>query len=102
VLLLLAPGFLANEVGAELSIRQRISIVSSYWGLLLTFTALYRLSPFHPLAKYPGPTLAKVTKFYYLYLSARGDAFAVIKAHHDMYGDVVRIGEVITSDAYEA
>ena len=92
VLLLLAPIALVHSLSPLLSRLQQLSSVSAYWGLILAFTALYRLSPFHPLAKYPGPTLGKLSKFYWSYLAARGDAYKVLRYWHDKCGDVVRFG----------
>jgi hypothetical protein len=65
---------------------------AAYWSGLLFFTLAYRLSPFHPLAKYPGPFLAKTSKWWAAYLSGTGDQHRFIKRLHDRYGDVVRIG----------
>lgn len=76
-----------------MSLVQQIATPLSYWALILAFTATYRLSPFHPLAKYPGPTLAKLSKLYWTYLTARGHLFRDAKRLHEEYGDVIRIGE---------
>ena len=65
---------------------------AAYWSGLLFFTLAYRLSPFHPLANYPGPVLAKSSKLWGAYLSATGDQHRWLKRLHDRYGDVVRIG----------
>jgi hypothetical protein len=65
---------------------------ASYWSCLVFFTIAYRLSPFHPLAKYPGPVLAKSSKWWGAYFSATGDQHRCLKRLHDRYGDVVRIG----------
>lgn len=40
-------------------------------GLTLSVIA-YRLSPWHPLASYDGPLLARVTKWYMSYWIAKG------------------------------
>jgi hypothetical protein len=55
--------------------------------------SLYRLSPLHPLAKYPGPTLCKLTKIWTAWISFRGRAHIYYKGLHDKYGPIVRIGE---------
>ena len=65
---------------------------TAYWSGLSFFTLAYRLSPFHPLANYPGPILAKSSKLWGAYLSATGDQHRCLKRLHDRYGDVVRIG----------
>ena len=66
---------------------------ATYIGALIFFTLAYRLSPFHPLAKYPGPAIAKTSKWWAAYLSATGDSHRYYKHLHDRYGDVVRIGQ---------
>ena len=65
---------------------------AAYWSGLVFFTLAYRLSPFHPLAKHPGPFLARTSKWWAAYLSGTGDQHRYIKRLHDRYGDVVRIG----------
>jgi hypothetical protein len=65
---------------------------AAYWSSLVYFTLAYRLSSFHPLAKYPGPSLAKTSKWWAAYLSGIGDQHRYLKRLHDRYGDVVRIG----------
>jgi hypothetical protein len=63
-----------------------------YLGALILFTLAYRLSPFHPLAKYPGPVIAKTSKWWAAYISAKGHQHRCFKRLHDRWGDVVRIG----------
>jgi len=65
---------------------------TAYGGALILFTLAYRLSPFHPLAKYPGPVIAKTSKWWGAYINARGETHRCYKQLHDRYGDVVRIG----------
>ena len=66
---------------------------AAYWSSLVYFTLAYRLSSFHPLAKFPGPLLAKTSKWWAAYhLGATGDQHRYRKRLHDRYGDVVRIG----------
>jgi hypothetical protein len=70
----------------------------------------YRISPFHPLAKYPGPFTAKLSKLWMVRLSVlvgvieadkHSQVFVTLtgKQHehfaslHEKYGDIVRTGE---------
>ena len=53
---------------------------------------VYRASSFHPLAKIPGPFLARLSKFYMAVLCLGGGQHRYIKQLHERYGDVVRIG----------
>ncbi|KAL2838596.1 putative cytochrome P450 [Aspergillus pseudodeflectus] len=78
-----------------------IELARSLWHLLLLSAFLgtgavlgicvYRLY-FHPLAKYPGPLLAKLTTGYAVYHAYRRDLHTDVWACHEKYGDVVRYG----------
>ena len=52
---------------------------------------VYRIF-FHPLAKYPGPLLAKVTDAYQLYHAYKGDRHLEFWRMHQRYGKIVRFG----------
>jgi hypothetical protein len=65
---------------------------ATYITTLLVATALYRLSPFHPLARYPGPTIGKLSKFWLARIALSGKQHTYYKALHEQYGDVVRVG----------
>lgn len=92
LLLLLVPTLLAAKLGSPM--LKYVSITLSYWGLLLSFLLVYRLSPFHPLARFPGPVLAKVSRFYVAYSAAQGNNYVTLRRLHQKYGDVVRIGQL--------
>ena len=64
----------------------------TYGSAVTSFTLMYRLSHIHPLAKYPGPAMAKTSKLWAAYLGATGDMHRFYKGLHDRYGDVVRVG----------
>ncbi|KAH9029480.1 high nitrogen upregulated cytochrome P450 monooxygenase 2 [Lactarius pseudohatsudake] len=64
----------------------------AYGSAVTSFALFYRLSPFHPLAKYPGPAIAKTSKLWAAYHCAKGDMHRLYKSLHDRYGDVVRVG----------
>lgn len=49
----------------------------------------YRLT-LHPLAKYPGPLLAKLTSFYGVYHAYLGDIHLDLQRLHEKHGDFVR------------
>ncbi|KAF9001083.1 high nitrogen upregulated cytochrome P450 monooxygenase 2 [Cyathus striatus] len=68
-----------------------IAYLISYATLVVSILA-YRLSPFHPLSKYPGPTLAKFTKFWGVYQNHTGKLHVTVLNLHRRYGSVVRIG----------
>ncbi|EMD39450.1 hypothetical protein CERSUDRAFT_111756 [Gelatoporia subvermispora B] len=68
---------------------------------LTTSIVLYRISPFHPLAQYPGPLLHKVSRLYLTWITMQGRAHLYTQQLHERYGDVVRVGpnEVTIRDA---
>jgi hypothetical protein len=64
----------------------------SYYALILIYVAAYRLSPFHPLAQYPGPIQNKLSKLTMSYMTAIGQQHFYIRKLHERYGDIVRTG----------
>ncbi|VUC35513.1 unnamed protein product [Clonostachys rosea] len=61
-------------------------------GVVYSLTlAIYRIF-FHPLSKYPGPLLAKLTDGYQLYHAYRGDRHLEFWRLHEKYGPIVRFG----------
>jgi hypothetical protein len=75
---------------------EAIKICVSYWFLLLTFIVVYRLSPFHPLSNIPGPLIYKITKLRVAYSIAKGNRHILHHQLHLKYGDMVRIGTVVS------
>ncbi|KAF7555734.1 hypothetical protein G7046_g6479 [Stylonectria norvegica] len=47
---------------------------------------------FHPLAKYPGPFIAKITDAFQLYHAYKGDRHLEFWRMHQKYGKIVRFG----------
>lgn len=64
-----------------------------YYTTILLSILVYRLSPFHPLAKYPGPIPCRISKFWMAWVSSGGKQHKYYYELHQKYGDVVRIGE---------
>ncbi|KAJ7039636.1 cytochrome P450 [Mycena alexandri] len=63
-----------------------------YLSSLVTSIVVYRLSPRHPLAKYPGPLLCKVSKLWFTGIAMKGKQHLYYSELHQRFGDVVRIG----------
>lgn len=82
--------FMASHF-TSLKIAAVVSFVVFYSTLVSSIT-LYRISPFHPLYKYPGPFSAKVTKLWNIWIMAGGKNHVCYKKLHDKYGPYVRIG----------
>jgi cytochrome P450 len=57
---------------------------------------LYRLT-FHPLARYPGPFLAKITDIYLAYYAYKGSRHLAFHQAHLQYGQYVRLGPNLLS-----
>ncbi|KAJ7309990.1 high nitrogen upregulated cytochrome P450 monooxygenase 2 [Mycena albidolilacea] len=63
-----------------------------FLGSLSLSIAAYGLSPFHPLAQYPGPAIGKVTKLWGFWKTSQGHKYIYHKKLHDTYGPYVRTG----------
>ncbi|KAH7931073.1 high nitrogen upregulated cytochrome P450 monooxygenase 2 [Leucogyrophana mollusca] len=59
---------------------------------LFTSISIYRISPFHPLAEYPGPLLCKLTQFWNVWMMWGGKQHIYRLWLHQTYGPIVRIG----------
>lgn len=68
-------------------------VYATSWLLIISFTILYRISPFHPLAKYPGPIACRISKLWLVYITMPGKSHHYIHRLHQTYGDIVRIGQ---------
>ncbi|KAL5520928.1 hypothetical protein ACEPAF_2931 [Sanghuangporus sanghuang] len=82
--------FLADHMGSML-----LSIVITYglfYAVLILSIVLYRISPLHPLAEYPGPLFLKASKFAGIYYALNGKQYVYFKSLHDKYGPFVRTG----------
>ncbi|KAJ7231273.1 cytochrome P450 [Mycena haematopus] len=77
------------------------STYAVFLGSLSLSIIAYRLSPFHPLAQYPGPAIGKVTKLWGLWKASQGYKYLYHKELHDTYGPYVRTGpnEISVIDA---
>jgi cytochrome P450 len=58
----------------------------------LVVRTLYRVSPFHPLSKIPGPLLPRTTSLWLTYHAWIGDEASVVDALHKTHGSIVCTG----------
>ncbi|KAI0759678.1 cytochrome P450 [Trametes elegans] len=72
-------------------LRIAILTYATYVSSLLFCTAGYRLSPYHPLAEYPGPIYCKLTSLWLTYVSYRGKRYLAIDRLHAKYGPYLRV-----------
>jgi len=72
-----------------------------YYAVIVLSVIMYRLSPFHPLAQYPGPLHLKLSKASLAWINYQGHQHTYIQSLHQQYGDVVRVGpnEIFIRDA---
>ena len=63
-----------------------------FYATLVISIVLYRVSPFHPLAKFPGPRLAKISQLWAAVVTSGGKRHKRFKKLHDQYGPYVRVG----------
>ncbi|KAF9254840.1 cytochrome P450 [Marasmius fiardii PR-910] len=102
LLLFLAFSFYSSVSASALYqlLPKLLRICVNFYLSLACSIVLYRVSPFHPLAKVPGPTLAKMSKLWGLWACWTGRQHLINKELHDKYGPVVRVGpnEISTID----
>ncbi|KAK7690454.1 hypothetical protein QCA50_005552 [Cerrena zonata] len=92
-LLLFLPSALSTLFWNNHTATQSLLIAFTvYYIVLATSIVLYRLSPFHPLAKYPGPLPGKISAFHLMWVSFKGRRHLYLQSLHEEYGDIVRIG----------
>ncbi len=71
------------------------SITAAYLGALWTSMIIYR-SFFHRLHHFPGPPLAKVSKFYHFFGVLHQAPYRTLEGWHQKYGRIVRIGKRVS------
>ncbi|KAH7915812.1 cytochrome P450 [Hygrophoropsis aurantiaca] len=59
---------------------------------LFASISVYRVSPIHPLAKYPGPLFCKVSQLWTVWVASGGKLHHYRRILHDVYGPIIRIG----------
>ncbi|KPI40732.1 Isotrichodermin C-15 hydroxylase [Cyphellophora attinorum] len=78
-----------NTGQVNLSVRKAICSLLAAAVTYVIFRCIYNLH-FHPLARYPGPWLARVSRLYAAYYNWRGDPHLQIHKLHEQYGPYVR------------
>ncbi|KAJ7139173.1 hypothetical protein C8R44DRAFT_693598 [Mycena epipterygia] len=101
IFLTLQPIALLFLLGGTLSSAR---LMGSYVVFLLSLVLSiigYRISPFHSLAHFLGPTINKVSKLWGCWIAYRGYQYLHHKKLHDTYGPYVRTGpnEISVADA---
>ena len=74
------------------------SLLKLHLATLSLSVATYRISPLHPLARYPGPYHRRISHLVSAFISIPGNRSRHFAALHKTYGDVVRSGETFCVD----
>ncbi|KAI0712109.1 cytochrome P450 [Earliella scabrosa] len=102
-LLLVLPALLAAFVLSPHYAPGRAALIAYavHFATILTATIVYRASPWHPLARYPGPFIYRLSKLAFAWTASDGKQYVHLHQLHERYGDIVRIGpnEVSLRDA---
>lgn len=96
ILLVVIPTFPAACFVSHFPESTHLALLASFslfYVTLFTSIILYRLSPWHPLAKYPGPILARITKLWGAVIMINGKNHVRFKQLHEKYGPYVRVGK---------
>ncbi|KAG6330511.1 hypothetical protein ID866_8578 [Astraeus odoratus] len=93
-LLVLPPVVLSSLLRTTFPPTSHVLVVvfTLYYTFVLFSVVAYRLSPFHPLARYPGPIPCRISKFWMAWVSSNGKQHEYYSKLHRKYGDIVRIG----------
>ena len=83
-----------SQVSYAQAMQLGAMLIGSYLTALWTSMLIYR-SFFHRLDSFPGPRLAKLSKFYQVITGLRLNAFRRSHAAHQKYGNFVRTGKMI-------
>ena len=83
-----SPGWIGWPTVSEL-----VFCYAVYLGTLTTSVVFYRLSPFHPLYRFPGPVWCRMSMIWHAVRTSDGKQMVYLRSLHDTYGDIVRIGE---------
>ncbi|PIL32218.1 cytochrome P450 [Ganoderma sinense ZZ0214-1] len=77
---------------SNIALKTSAEIGIVYTLTLILITLAHRLSPWHPLASYPGPPLARTTSLWLTYISYTGKRYLILDALHARYGPFLRVG----------
>ncbi|RDB27043.1 hypothetical protein Hypma_005048 [Hypsizygus marmoreus] len=83
---------LGSNLPAREDLWRAFLLSMAYAGSIAFTTICYRLSPFHPLASFPGPLLWRISTLRLVACSYRGYRHLTIDSLHKKYGRFVRIG----------
>ena len=83
---------LSSSMPSDMALRISAEMGMVYTLSLFVITLGHRLSPWHPLASYPGPFMAKTTSLWLTYATYTGKRYLILDSLHARYGPFLRIG----------
>jgi hypothetical protein len=95
LLLAVQPLALLVVLGVPISYTSVPVVYFSFITSLCSSIVVYRISPWHPLAEFPGPMVNKISKVWGAWVSLGGSQHRVNKQLHDIYGPFVRTGKLV-------
>ena len=93
--LALAIVFCEMQIGGfayVLAIKRSIIVIGSYALSLFASIVIYRTC-FHRLRSFPGPLLARVSKFWHVYHVRHSKNYELLHRLYAQYGPIVRTGQ---------
>jgi hypothetical protein len=93
LLLAVQPLALLVILGVPISYTSVPVAYLTFIASLCSSIVIYRISPWHPLAEFPGPMVNKISKIWGAWISVDGGQHRVNKRLHDIYGPFVRTGK---------
>jgi hypothetical protein len=80
--------FKSADVKAIISLKSVVTLVGT-WFIYSVLVALYNVSPFHPLSRFPGPKIAAASYLYEAYYDwwRVGRYGKAIRDMHERYGE---------------
>ena len=90
------PGVSSLSQSPWIAITRIIQEYLVFYVSLAASIIIYRLSPWHPFAQYPGPLGCKISKLWMLGIAFPGDTHTYINELHKRYGPIVRTGETLS------
>ncbi|KAF2759886.1 cytochrome P450 monooxygenase-like protein [Pseudovirgaria hyperparasitica] len=73
------------------SLAETESLIFFHFLALYSSIVVYRVF-FHPLRRYPGPILARITNFWHVYKCLDAKNHLLLEKLHEQYGPIVRVG----------
>lgn len=82
-----------SETALSVALLRAVVLNTVFFASLVASIAVYRLSPWHPLARFPGPAWAAMSKWWMVHcILIKGGRHLEMQRAHRRYGTWVRLG----------